>query len=621
MLQSKLKVGCFALTSHYLHQLGACAKRHSLSLGQKLHAQITKLGLQHYGPLPNSLLEMYGKCGVIDIALKVFDEMPQRDFVSWATILTAYNHAGFPHNTLSMFVKMWELDKLQPDHFVIASLVRACASLGDVRLGKQVHAHFVVSPFYDDDVVKSSLVDMYSKCGFPDSARMVFNLIKVKNAISWTALISGYARIGRKADALELFRRMPDKNLLSWSALISGLVQSGLGNDACSTFVMMRREVDHGADPFILSSVVAASANMAALQLGKQLHCLVILLGFERNLFISNSLIDMYAKCSDLLAAKDIFSCISKRDVVSWTSIIVGMAQHGQGKEALSLYDEMVKDGVKPNEVTFLGLIYACSHVGLVSNGRHFFNLMVREYGMRPSLHHYTCLLDVLSRSGHLDEAEKLLKTMPYNPDEAAWAALLSACRKHKNIEVAVRVADHLLCLGPEDPSSYILLSNTYAAASMWDNVSKVRKLMSIMDLKREPGYSCIELAKESPVFYAGETSHPLQKQLLSLLEELDVEMRKRGYVPDTSYVLHELEQHEKEKHLLWHSERWAVAYGLLKSAPGTVIRIVKNLRTCGDCHTVLKFISSIVKREIIVRDINRFHHFKDGSCSCGDFW
>ncbi|CAO2831387.1 unnamed protein product [Amaranthus hypochondriacus] len=609
------------LCSHYLHHLGACAKRRSLSLGQKLHAQILKLGLHLYGPLPNSLLDMYGKSGVIKDAHKVFEEMPRRDFISWASILTAYNHVNLPHKTLFMFLKMWELDKLQPDHFVIASLVRACAKLGFVRVGKQVHAHFVVSPFYKDDVVKSSLVDMYSKCGLVDYARCVFDLIEVKNTVSWTALISGYARSGQKVLALELFMKMPDKNLLSWSALISGLVQSGHGNDACRIFMMMRREVDHGADPFILSSLISGSADMAALKLGQQLHCLVVKLGFEHNSFICNVLIDMYAKCSDLLEAKTIFAQIPKRDVYSWTSIIVGMAQHGLAKEALSLYDEMVMCGVKPNEVTFLGLMYACSHVGLVSKGRNFFNVMVRAYGMKPSLHHYTCLLDLLSRSGHLDEAEKLLNTMPYNPDEAAWAALLSACRKHKNTQAAVRVADRLMCLKPKDPSTYILLSNTYAAASMWENVAEVRKFMSSMDLKRAAGYSCIEVAKERQVFYAGVTSHPMQKELIGLLEELDTEMRKRGYIPDTSYVLHELEQHEKEKHLLWHSERWAVAYGLLKSAPGAVIRVVKNLRTCGDCHTVLKFISSIVKREIIVRDINRFHHFKDGNCSCGDFW
>lgn len=564
---------------------------------------------------------MYGKCGIMDDALQMFDEMPQRNLVSWASTLTAYNHAGLPRRTLSIFAEMWEHDRLQPDHFVIASLVKACARLCDVRRGKQVHAYFVRSPFYDDDVAKSSLVDMYSKCGFLHHARMVFDCIRVKSTVSWTALISGYARTGRKGDALELFSRMPAKNLLSWSALISGLVQSGHGIDAFSIFMKMRKETDHEIDPFILSAIIAACANVAMLGLGKQFHCLTLALCFDRNLFVSNALVDMYAKCSDLLAAKSVFTNMCERDVVTWTSIIVGTAQHGQAKEALSLYDEMMLDGVKPNEVTFLGLIYACSHVGLVSRGRHLFNSMSKDYGIRPSLEHYTSLLDLLSRSGHLGEAEELLKTMPYEPDEAAWAALLSACRQHKNTKIAVRVADHLLCLGPKDPSTLILLSNTYAAASMWESVSKVRKLMSVMDCRKEPGYSCVELAKESQVFYAGESSYPMKDQLLGLLKELDEEMRKRGYVPDTSYVLHDLEQHEKVRHLLWHSERWAVAYGLLKSVPGTAIRIVKNLRICGDCHTVLKFISSIVRREIIVRDISRFHHFKDGGCSCGDFW
>lgn len=516
---------------------------------------------------------------------------------------------------------MFKQDGLQPDHYVFACLVKACAILGAMKQGKQVHATFIVSPVSDDDVVKSSLVDMYAKCGLPDIGRVLFDSISSKNSISWTAMISGYAQSGRKLDAIQLFQKMPVKNLLSWTALISGLVQSGNWVDSFYLFMEMRSKGIDIVDPFILSSIIGASANLAVLGLGKQIHCLVILLGYESSLFVSNALVDMYAKCSDVLAAKKIFGRMVQRDIVSWTSIIVGTAQHGLAEEALSLYNRMLSTGLKPNEVTFVGLIYACSHVGLVSKGRYFFNSMIKDYGINPSLQHYTCLLDLLSRSGHLEEAENLIKAMPFKPDEATWAALLSACNHHRNTLIGIRVADHLLSLKPEDPSTYILLSNIYASAAMWESVSKVRRLMAAMEVKKEPGYSCIVLGKESQVFLAGETSHPAKEEIFGLLKELDAEMKRRGYIPDTSSVLHDLEQQEKERQLFWHSERLAVAYGLLKGIPGMVLHIVKNLRVCGDCHTVLKFISIIVKREIVVRDANRYHHFKDGKCSCNNFW
>lgn len=470
-------------------------------------------------------------------------------------------------------------------------------------------------------MTKSSLVDMYAKCGLPGDARAVFDSILAKNAVSWTAMVSAYARSGLKSDAMAIFESAPARSLFSWTALISGLVQSGNNVDAFHLFIDMRRDGVDIVDPLVLSSIVGACANLAMLELGKQIHGLVILLGYESCLFISNALIDTYAKCSDILSAKDIFNGMNRRDVVSWTSIIVGTAQHGQAEEALELFDKMVSTRVKPNEVTFVGLIYACSHVGLVNRGRGLFNSMIKDYGITPSLQHYTCLLDLLSRSGHLDEAENLINQMPFQPDEPTWAAFLSACKQHGKIEMAVRIADGLLSLKPEDPSTYILLSNIYARAAMWDKVANIRKLMTLMDVRKEPGYSCIDIGKEKQVFYAGETIHPMKDEIFCLLSELDAEMRRRGYVPDTSLVLHDMEQQEKEKQLFWHSERLAVAYGLLKSVPGTVIRIVKNLRVCGDCHTVLKFISAIVKREIVVRDANRYHHFKGGTCSCNDFW
>ncbi|GAV78961.1 PPR domain-containing protein/PPR_2 domain-containing protein/DYW_deaminase domain-containing protein [Cephalotus follicularis] len=547
--------------------------------------------------------------------------MPHRDHVTWASILTAHNLANLPSKTLSIFSTMFNVDRLQPDHFVFACLVKACSSLGAVKQGKQVHARFVLSPFYDDDIVKSSLVDMYAKCLLPSNARAIFDLIKVRNSASWTAMVSAYAKSGRKTEAIEMFRRVPVRSLFCWTALISGLVQSGCGLDAFGLFIKMRREGVNIVDPLVLSSIVGACANLAVLELGKQIHGLVICLGYESCLFISNALIDMYAKCSDILAAKDIFGRMHCRDLVSWTSLIVGAAQHGRAEETFALYDKMVSAGVKPNAVTFIGLIYACSHSGLVSKGRELFRLMTENNGIRPSLQHYTCLLDLLSRSGHLDEAEKLIYAMPFMPDEPTWAALLSACKKHGNSEMAIRVSDQLLSLKPEYPSTYILLSNVYAGTAMWDRVSIVRKLMAGMEVRKEPGYSCINFGKESKVFYAGERTHPIKEDIFVLLKELDAEMKRRGYVPDTSSVLHDMEQHEKERQLFWHSERWAVAYGLLKAFPGTVIRIVKNLRVCGDCHTVLKFISSIFKREIVVRDATRYHHFKDGKCSCNDFW
>ncbi|XP_047337171.1 pentatricopeptide repeat-containing protein At4g14050, mitochondrial isoform X2 [Impatiens glandulifera] len=513
------------------------------------------------------------------------------------------------------------MDGLLPDHFIFASLVKACAALGFLRLGKQFHAGFIFSSFSNDDVVKSSLVHLYAKCGVPDLARVVFDSILKKNSISWTSVVSGYARLGRKAEAVELLRGMQENNLFTWTALISGLVQSGHYIDSFNFFIELRREDITIEDPFIFSSIVGACANFPALNLGKQIHCLVLVLGFESYLFVGNALIDMYAKCSDMLVARKIFDSMSIRDIVSWTSIIVGMAQHGNAKESLFLYDEMVSEGIKPNEVTFVGLMHACSHVGLVDKGRHLFKSMSKDYGLTPSLQHYTCLLDLYSRSGHLEEAENVLKSMPFEPDEAAWAALLSSCKRHRNHEMAIRIADHLMSLELKDPSTYILLSNTYASNSMWENVSKIRNLMMVKDITKEPGYSCIDLGLDLQVFYAGGTSHPLKDEIFCLLKELDEEMRRRGYVPDISEVLHDMDQIEKEKQLFWHSERVAVAYGLLKAVPGTVIRIVKNIRICGDCHTVLKFISGIVNREIIVRDANRFHHFKDEKCSCGNFW
>lgn len=607
---------------HHFRRLNRCDNPQLPIQAKNLHAHVIKYGLDLYGSFySNTVLDIYGKSGHLNDAVQLFEEMPRRDLASWASIFTAYNQANLHRNTLSLFPSMLPLDGFQPDHFVFASLVKACACLTFSKLGLQLHAQFVVSPFSDDDVVKSALVDFYAKCGLLDTASIVFDSILLKNLVSWTSLMYGYARVGNKNKVFELLGHMPHKNLYSWTALISGFVQSGHFDDAFRLFCEMRRELVGIEEPFVISSLIAGSAGSATLEVGKQVHKLVVDLGYESNVYVSNALIDMYAKCSDILSAEKIFMEMGKRDVVSWTSIIVGMAQHGRAEEALALYDEMTLVGLKPNEVTFVGLIYACSHTGLVERGRQLFHSMVVEYGLSPSLQHYTCLVDLYSRSGHLEEAENVLNSMPFEPDEAAYAPLLSSCTQTGKKEIGVRIANNLLELGPKNTSTCILMSNIFARAAMWDNVSTVRKYMGAMESKKKPGYSCVDLGKENEVFYAGETLHPMKDEIFSLLKELELEMRKRGYEPDTSSVLHDMEEQEKERQLFWHSERVAVAYGLLKSVPGTSIRILKNLRVCEDCHMVLKFICSIVDREIVVRDASRFHHFKNGVCSCKDFW
>uniref|UniRef100_A0A452Z4X7 DYW domain-containing protein n=1 Tax=Aegilops tauschii subsp. strangulata TaxID=200361 RepID=A0A452Z4X7_AEGTS len=454
-----------------------------------------------------------------------------------------------------------------------------------------------------------------------EASVLVFDSLSAKNSVVWTALVSGYASNGYTDEALELFRSMPGRGLFAWTALVSGYVRAGESVSAVELFVEMRRDAVTIDDAFVLSAVTGGAADLAALVLGRQLHGLSMRLGFLSSMMVGNALVDMYSKCSDIHSAREVFEEITVRDIISWTTMIVGEAQHGRAGEAFALYDRMILAGVKPNEVTFVGLIYACSHAGLVQKGRQLFDSVKREYDINPGLQLYTCYLDLLSRSGHLSEAEELITTMPYEPDEAAWGALLSACKKHNDAEMCVRVADNLLELGPKYPSTCVLLSNVYAVNGKWGSVSTVRKLMANMKINKEPGYSWVEVGRESRLFHAGEVPVDMREEILVFLEELVSEMRRRGYVPDTSSVMHDLEEHEKEHHLFLHSERLAVAFGILKSLPGSVIRVVKNLRVCGDCHTVMKLISEIFQRKIIVRDATRFHHFEGGKCSCGEFW
>jgi pentatricopeptide repeat protein len=370
-----------------------------------------------------------------------------------------------------------------------------------------------------------------------------------------------------------------------------------------------------------ITSVLSACARLSALKHGKEIHHYIIRFWFESHVFVGSALIDMYSKCGSIEVARHLFDKLSERNIVSWNAMIAGYAMHGHGEDALSLFHQMQQADIDPDHITFIALLSACSHAGLIDEGWHYFISMSREYHITPKVGHYSCMVDLLGRAGRLDEAREFIDKMPFEPNADVWGALLGACRIHSNIELGKFVAERLFELQPENPGFYVVMSNIYAAAGRWEDVEKVRTMMKDRGLKRRPGCSWIEVKDKVHAFNVGDKSHPQSEEIYAMLDHLGGQMKKFGYVPDKNFVLHDVEDEEKEHILCYHSEKLAIAFGLISTSLGTPIRIIKNLRVCGDCHSATKFISMIVERQIVVRDANRFHHFKDGMCSCGDYW
>lgn len=344
-------------------------------------------------------------------------------------------------------------------------------------------------------------------------------------------------------------------------------------------------------------------------------------MGFEDNVFVGTSLIDMYCKCGRVEMARKAFDCMKGKNVKSWTAMVAGYGMHGRAREALDVFYDMIGVGVKPSYVTFVSVLAACSHAGLLEEGWHWFNKMTDQFGIEPGVEHYGCMVDLLARAGRLTEAYNLIKGMKVRPDFVVWGSLLGACRTHKNVELAEICARNLFELDPENCGYYVLLSNLYADAGRWDDMERLRISMKNRKLVKTPGFSLVELRGRVHVFLVGDREHPQHKEVYKYLDELSVKLQEAGYVPNMASVLHDVDEEEKEMALRVHSEKLAVAFGIMNSVPGSTIQVIKNLRVCSDCHTVIKLTSKIVNREIVVRDSKRFHHFKDGLCSCGDYW
>lgn len=417
-----------------------------------------------------------------------------------------------------------------------------------------------------------------------------------------------------------MFDKMPYKGLVSWNAMIAVYANNGLASEAVSLFAKMETQ---GAEPDVvtLASVLPACGDLSALTQGKNIHERINKMKTGPNIFLENALVDMYAKCGCLEAARGVFDRMQNRDVVSWTSMISAYGMHGHGQEAVILFSKMIESGLKPDAIAFVSILSACSHSGLLEKGLYYYACMIDKYQIVPRIEHFACMVDLLGRAGQVEKAYDFIKLMPVEPNERVWGALLSACRVYSNMNIGLVAADQLFRLVPEQAGYYVLLSNIYAKAGRWDEVSSVRWIMKNRGVRKLPGCSNVELNNRVHTFLVGDRSHPQSDMIYDKLDFLVGKMKEVGYVAETDSALHDVEEEDKEGHLTVHSEKLAIAFVLINSSHGTPITITKNLRVCSDCHHAAKLISKITDRKIILRDTNRFHQFENGTCSCGDYW
>ncbi|KAK1281002.1 putative pentatricopeptide repeat-containing protein [Acorus gramineus] len=570
--------------------LKACALSYAYAKqGQSIHGYASKTGFARSVFVGSSLLDMYAKTGLVSASLRVFEEMPERNVVSWTALITGLVRSGRHRDAIMCFSKMWVSD-VQCDSYTFASALKACADAGLLNYGREIHLQAIKSGLHSASFVASTLLTMYNKCGKPLWGIHIFETMNAHDVVSWTSIISGYVQMGSEVKALESFHRMREsgvrpneftfaavvsactglamideglqlhahvigyglggslsvsnaivtmysrmghldmalrvfqemkvQDLVSWSAIITGYAQEGSIKEAFDLFSWMRRE---GTRPneFTLSVLLSVCAYMAMLEQGKQVHAYVLSVGLEHELMIGSALINMYSKCGCIEEASNIFHMMNVEDTVSWTTMINGYAEHGYNKEAIDLFEKMLTVGLKPDHVTFIGVLNACSHVGLVDLGFHYFNSMRPKYQVNRGREHYGCMVDLLCRAGRLDEAESMILSMPFRADEVVWSTLLRACRIHGDAECGSRTAKRILECEPDCATTHITLSNIYAALAMWSDVADVRKLMRSRGVKKEPGWSWIEIRDTVSVFVVGDQSHPWRDSIYEILDSL----------------------------------------------------------------------------------------------------
>ncbi|KAG6384767.1 hypothetical protein SASPL_153585 [Salvia splendens] len=570
--------------------LKAISKLGALKEGEQIHAHVLK-SMEKFDRsefVENSLVYMYASCGQLQSARKVFDEMSERSPVAWSSMFSGYVRCGYWLEVVGLFRKMRGMG-IYFNETTLISVFKACGRLGDLELGEWIHEHAVANGLMKNDNLITSLVDMYAKCGRLETARRLFDSMPSKDVIAWSAMISGYSHSDQRREALAIFHEMQRANVKP--------------------------------NEVTMISVLSCCGVLGALETGKWVHSYIKRKKLKLTVNLSTALVDFYAKCGCVDIALELFHAAPSKSVWTWTALIQGLASNGRGETALEYFNLMVEENVEPNEVTFIGVLSACNHAGLVAQGCTYLARMSRDFGIEPKVEHFGCVVDMLGRAGLIEDAYSLITKMPLKPNAVIWRTLLASCRLHKKPEIAEEALKQVARLEPTHSGDYILLADAYASAGRLGDAAKVRDEMKKMGVekKKSPGCSYIEVGGVVHEFLAEDKGHP---EVYEAVHEVMERIKRGGYEPDTMRGRAEaVGEGDKEASVAHHSEKLAMAFGIIRTGEGTTVRVYKNLRMCSDCHNAAKVISSVYRREIVVRDRSRFHHFKDGSCSCHDFW
>ncbi|KAG5626602.1 hypothetical protein H5410_011820 [Solanum commersonii] len=613
-------------------------------------------------PCWNSIISGYTALGYLDDAWEIFHEMKtcniKPDIITWNSLLSGHFLHGSYREVLAI-VRRMQSAGYQPNHNSITSALQAVSVLGYLRIGEEIHCHVLRNGLDYDLHIATSLVDMYVKNDDLQSAQAVFDCMTNRNVCAWNSLISGYSCKGHfeKAgdlldqmkeegikpdivtynsmvsgystsncikEALGMIRRIKSSgmspNVISWTSLVSGCSQQGYFREAFEFLTQMQ---DEGikVNSVTVASLLQACAGLSLLHIGKEIHCLCIRNDFIDDVYVSTALIDMYSKCGNLENAQKVFQNLEDKTLASWNSMITGFTIYCLGTEAISLFDRMREANIQPDAITFIALLSSCKHSGLLDKGWKYFDHMKTDFGVIPTIEHYSCMVDLLGRVGYLDEASDFIQSMPMEPNAAVWGALLTSCRIHGNVELGEIAAEYLFKLEPYNAANYALMMNLYALSNRWKDVDHIRDKMEAMGVKIGPVWSWLKVDQRIHIFSTAGKTHPEEGEIFFELYKLISEMKKLGYKPDTKCFVQNISEVEKEKALLGHTEKLAITYGLIRTTSPAPIRVINNTRICSDCHTVAKYMSLLRRREIFLKDGVRFHHFRDGKCSCCDFW